>query len=381
MSGTGNCLFASLSDQLYGAPSRHGEIRATVIEHMRTFRPLYEDFVHANDVIQKRATRATTESIRKQMEDDAFEGYLVAMSRNGTYGGQPELLSFVRSYDQDVMVHLPPSMGWDTLTISYKNEHREPGVEARPALHICYGGDEERNAHYDSSQKSEAENHNRALTSRPKTQAHPRRDSPASQQSDALSSRAMRNMKSDPSKDMMHELVTRGGKELKSSLDILNDQRARSPSVTSSHYSTSSKRSFEDDGDQPRSAKRTDRKKRSLRSRAAARQLSTSPGLSNPMAISHPTSSGPPTPTSSQDSDSSSDNVSGTRKGAFESTESSPPEVIDLVDDDSDYHEEGYSSGMQKTSSHGKLNPSYTQEVVSSVSSIVTESSHSALQT
>lgn len=297
---------------------------------MRTFRPLYEDFVHTDDVIQRRATRATTESIRKNAEDDAFEGYLIAMSRPGTYGGQPELQAFVRAYDQDVTVHLPPSGAWNTLTMPYRNEHREPGAELKPSLHICYGGDEEKNAHYDSSQKSDTETKQTTLATRSKSQTRHNEEAVASNA--GLTPRAVRNMKSDPSRDMMHELVTRGSREVKSSLDLLNDCRARSPSVASSHYSTSSKRSFEDDGDQPRASKRTDRKQRSLRSRTAVRQLSGSPRLTIPTSNSQPTSSGPPTPTSSQDTDSSSDRADGSHESTIE--RGVPvPEVLDLEDD------------------------------------------------
>ncbi|KAK5085277.1 hypothetical protein LTS08_003262 [Lithohypha guttulata] len=381
IAGDGNCLFASLSDQLYGSPSRHGEIRATIVDHMRTFRPLYEGFLHADDVVQKRATRATTESIRKHMEDDAFEGYLTAMSRLGTYGGQPELLAFVRAYDQDVIVHLPPSMGWDTSILSYTNEDRAPEVEPPPSLHICYGGDEEKHAHYDSSQKSEADSQRRSLASRPKP--YNRQNVPAVQQNHDLSSRALRNMKSDPHKDMMHELVTRGTKDLRSGLDLLNDQRARSPSVTSSHYSTSSKRSFEDDGELPRSTKRTDRKKRTLRSRAAARQLSGSPNLHVSVHVSQPTSSGPPTPASSQDTDSS-DQAERVRSGLDNSAASSPKEieVINLIDDDDDSDHQVAPARTQPFTPTPRRQASVSSrsDLASKIPSIIKEAPRSTLQ-
>jgi len=371
----GNCLFASLSDQLYGSPNRHGEIRATIIEHMRTFRPLYEDFVHANDVVQKRATRATTEAIRKQMEEDAFQGYLDAMSRPGTYGGQPELLAFVRAYDQDVMVHLPPSMGWNTPTLHYRNEERPAGSEAKPGLHICYGGDEEKNAHYDSSQRSDSENNRRTLTSRPKPRSC--QNAQAVQQSSTLNTRAVRNLKSDPIRDMMHELVTRGSKDLRSSFD---NQRARSPSVTSSHYSTSSKRSFEEDGDQLRASKRADRKRRSLRTRAATRQLSDSPSLAIPASTSQPTSSGPPTPTSSQDTDSS-DQADRIRESTFESAASSPQDLIDLVEHDGDYHDVAIQPQKPRPHVHKQLSTPVRRDIASNIPTIITEQSRSALRT
>lgn len=323
----GNCLFASLSDQLYGTPTRHVEIRSTVIDHMRTFQPLYEEFVQINDIVQRRATRATTESVRKGGEANSFEDYLVAMSRIGAYGGQAELLAFVRAYDQDVMVHLPPSASWNLTTMTYTNDQRDSEAEVKAPLHICYGGDEERNAHYDSSQKSENEKSGHSLPTRVKARRQSDIEHSGVSSKDNLSPRAVRNLKSDPSRDMMHELVTRGGKELRSSLDMLNDQRARSPSITSS-YSTGSKRSFEDDGDQPRMSKLSN-KRRNLRGRAALNYLSV-PG---PTQL---TSSGPPTPTSSQDTDSSSDQAEQTTDKPLGSSASSPHVISISSSDESD---------------------------------------------
>lgn len=285
------------------------------------------------------------------------------------------MLAFVRAYDQDVMVHLPPSMGWNTPTLHYRNEERPAGEGVKSALHICYGGDEDKNAHYDSSQKSDLDTMNRTLTTRPKPPNE--FNGQAIQQTDALNTRAMRNLKSDPSKDMMHELVTRGSKDLRSSFD---DRRARSPSVTSSHYSTSSKRSFEEDGDQPRGSKRTDRKRWSLRTRAATRQLSASPSLAIPAATSQPTSSGPPTPTSSQDTDSS-DQADRTRESTFESAASSPREVISLVDDDDEYHDD--TVRPQRPGPHIRKQSStpLSHDIVSNVPTIITEQPRSALRT
>src|SRR6201996_1348622 len=101
-----NCLFAPLSDQLYGTPTKHPEIRASIIEHMRTFRPLFEHYVHLDDVQQRRTLRSATLSSRQEPED-AFEEYLSRMSRLGSYGGEPELVAFCQVFDQDVTVHLP----------------------------------------------------------------------------------------------------------------------------------------------------------------------------------------------------------------------------------------------------------------------------------
>lgn len=322
------------------------------------------------------------------MEEDVFEGYLTAMARPGTYGGQPELLAFVRAYDQDVTVHLPPSTSRDTVTLDVTNEHREADAQPKPVLHICYGGDEEKNAHYDSSQKIEADENSEDLASRPRTYA---RQTLQAIQNNSLSPRAVRGMKADPTKDMMHELVTRGSKDLRGGFEMLNDQRARSPSIASSHYSTSSKRSFEEDGEQPRSAKRTDRKISSLRSHAAFKQYNASPNLTIPSMNSLPTSSGPPTPTSSQGTESSSDNPDQTHDEIARSAINSPIEVISLIDDDDDEEEDTHNHPGLLTARRPELNHRNTQipafgsaldqDTASSHPTLVTDTSRSALRT
>lgn len=368
----GNCLFASLSDQLYGTSTRHPEIRSAIIEHMRAYQPLYEEFVQVSDIIQRRATRATTESMRKGAEANPFEEYLAAMSRPGCYGGQAELLAFVRAYDQDVMVHLPPSSSWDLTTMSYSNDYRDPEAEVKPSLHICYGGDEEKNAHYDSSRKSNEQTHNHALTTRPKFQSQSNDQLSPTTPKDSLNSRALRNLKSDPSKDMMHELVTQSNKDLRSSLEMLNDQRARSPSVTSS-YSTGSKRSYEDDGEQPRASKRAT-KRRSLRSQAALSHLSV------PYNTSQPMSSGPPTPTSSQDTDSSFEQAESAADAPVVSSASSPQVITISSSDDSDTQHTAIRAQRIKASLRKKASANLQTDTPHNIPSIVMEQSRSALR-
>ena len=43
--GDGNCQFASLSDQLFGSPEHHGEVRALVARQLRRAPAKYEGFV------------------------------------------------------------------------------------------------------------------------------------------------------------------------------------------------------------------------------------------------------------------------------------------------------------------------------------------------
>ena len=130
---------------------------------MRTFRPLFENYVHKDDVQQRRTLRSATLAYRQEPED-AFEEYLRRMSISGAYGGEPELVAFTQAYNRDVIVHQPRIGSVDRDSISYTNEHRESST-VEPPLHICYGGDEATRGHYDSTRE--------ALGSTPQSQNRP----------------------------------------------------------------------------------------------------------------------------------------------------------------------------------------------------------------
>ncbi|KIV93987.1 hypothetical protein PV10_05154 [Exophiala mesophila] len=267
IAGDGNCLFASLSDQLYGNPEKHPQIRASVVEHMRNFRPLFEHYVHKDDVQQRRTLRSTTASSRQE-SDDAFEEYLSLMSRGGTYGGEPELVAFCQVYNQDVTVHLPRIQNFDRDSIPYTNPYRDGPPSTLP-LHICYGGDEVTRAHYDSARSRDG--------SIPRGRDSPLLkpidisdstpiSSPIPSPGHLLSTRSIRNSRSEISSELIHDLIQKSKRDIDTNTDHSADKaRARSPSVTSSQHSSSSKRSLDDDGDQTRSNKRADRRKSTRR--------------------------------------------------------------------------------------------------------------------
>ena len=308
----GNCLFASLSDQLYGTPEKHPEIRASIIEHMRTFRPLFEHYVHVDDVQQRRATRSVTTSFRQEPED-AFEEYLSRMSRNGTYGGEPELVAFCQVFDQDVTVHLPRIRNFNRDSMEYTNEHREGSATTTP-LHVCYGGDEVTRAHYDSARSRDGSipRHNDSPLLWPQDPTKASLPDATAPLSPALvSNRAIRGSRADLSSEYIHEYLQKSKKEGETNLDHLSDKyRGRSPSVTSSQQSASSKRSLDDDDEPIRSSKRTDRRKSIRRRKDAAMAMAIflSGDVDDepwpPVSTHSPTAASPP---STQDTDPLSD--------------------------------------------------------------------------
>ncbi|KAK7905662.1 hypothetical protein LTR67_000386 [Exophiala xenobiotica] len=307
IAGDGNCLFASLSDQLYGTPAKHPEIRASIIEHMRTYRPLFEHYVHKDDVQQRRTLRSAASTVRQESED-AFEEYLSLMSRSGAYGGEPELVAFCQVFDQDVTVHLPRIQNFDRDSILYINEHREKPMSPSP-LHICYGGDEVTRAHYDSARSRDGSTPRSRNSPLLKPQDLPRSITASPFSSgpvSTLTSRGIRNSRSDLSSDLIHDFLQKSKKESENNLDQLNDKyRARSPSVTSSQRSSSSKRSLDDDGEPIRSSKRADRRK-STRRRVDMAVTVPDPDdeLSPRLPVDSPRTDTPP---STQDTEASSD--------------------------------------------------------------------------
>ncbi|EXJ74739.1 uncharacterized protein A1O5_01434 [Cladophialophora psammophila CBS 110553] len=325
IAGDGNCLFASLSDQLYGTPAKHPEIRASIIDHMRTYRPLFEQYVHKDDVQQRRTLRSATVASRQEPED-AFEEYLSLMSRSGTYGGEPELVAFCQVFDQDVTVHLPRIKNFDRDSILYKNEHRvDP--DTVPPLHICYGGDEVTRAHYDSARSrdgSTPRHKNSPLLKPQDTTRNALVGSPSSPHL-LLSTRAIRGSRSEFASEFLQDFLQKSKRDVENNLDQLSDKyRARSPSVTSSQRSSSSKRSLDEDGEPVRASKRADRRK-STRRRADMTLAISEPDndLSPPMANDSPCADTPP---STQETELSSDSPAQENKPATIKAEPLTPE-------------------------------------------------------
>ncbi|KIW86042.1 hypothetical protein Z517_01436 [Fonsecaea pedrosoi CBS 271.37] len=332
IAGDGNCLFASLSDQLYGTPAKHPEIRASIIDHMRTYRPLFEQYVHKDDVQQRRTLRSATLASRQEPED-AFEEYLSLMSRSGTYGGEPELVAFCQVFDQDVTVHLPRIQNFDRDSILYTNEHRGDPASV-PPLHICYGGDEVTRAHYDSARSrdgSTPRHKNSPLLKPQDTSRNATVSSPSPHL--LLSTRAIRSGKAELSSEFIQDFLQKSKRDTENNVDQLSEKyRARSPSVTSSQRSSSSKRSLDEDGEPVRASKRADRRK-STRRRADMAIVVCDPDneLSPSMPNDSPSADTPP---STQDTEPSADmpaqeNIHSTIKAKPLATEEGTgPEIV-----------------------------------------------------
>lgn len=87
MAADGNCLFRSLSDQLYfDYGSRHLEIRDDVVDYMEGHKDDFVVFLVLDD--------------KDSNDEDAadFESYCNEMRNDGTWGGNLELVAASRMY-------------------------------------------------------------------------------------------------------------------------------------------------------------------------------------------------------------------------------------------------------------------------------------------
>ncbi|KAJ6490252.1 hypothetical protein C8R47DRAFT_1177089 [Mycena vitilis] len=84
--GDGNCLFRALSDQLYGSPSRHPQLRRDVCDWIARHKARYEPFVE---------------------DDRGLDVHLRCMRENATYGGHMELSAFAHLTRRNVKVIQP----------------------------------------------------------------------------------------------------------------------------------------------------------------------------------------------------------------------------------------------------------------------------------
>ncbi|GAA5878152.1 hypothetical protein JCM16303_002860 [Sporobolomyces ruberrimus] len=87
--GDGNCLFRALSDQLFGSPSQHFQLREEICKHLRDESERYRLFVDEDDY------------------KGGWTGYVREMNQPGTYGTNIELSAFVHLYQRPLKVFQP----------------------------------------------------------------------------------------------------------------------------------------------------------------------------------------------------------------------------------------------------------------------------------
>eukprot|EP00730_Choanoeca_flexa_P008285 TRINITY_DN12472_c0_g3_i3.p3 TRINITY_DN12472_c0_g3~~TRINITY_DN12472_c0_g3_i3.p3 ORF type:complete len:298 (+),score=88.56 TRINITY_DN12472_c0_g3_i3:1906-2799(+) len=116
--GDGNCLFRSLMDQQERDHRSHLGARQSVIDYMRSHRPLFECFIDE--------------------DEQSFDDYLDTMAQSGEFGDHLCLVAYAQDSQHDIYVH---QLGKPVWIIRARD-----GNVAKRQLHIVYHEWE----HYDS---------------------------------------------------------------------------------------------------------------------------------------------------------------------------------------------------------------------------------------
>eukprot|EP00644_Phytophthora_capsici_P014955 jgi/Phyca11/577359/estExt2_Genewise1.C_PHYCAscaffold_1090016 len=122
--GDGNCLFRSVSHQVYGDDSHHALVRAACMDYMESEKEYFEPYV-VGDMA-------------------AFMRYLRHKRRDGVWGDDPELQALCELYDRPAEVFAyDPQQGFRKLRCFHENS----GIaRSRPPIRLSYYG----GGHYDS---------------------------------------------------------------------------------------------------------------------------------------------------------------------------------------------------------------------------------------
>ena len=105
--GDGNCLFRSISDQIYGSQGSHAEIRQEICNHIEKRKEIYADFMTDSNHVQ-------------------------IMRKDGIYGGNLELVAASRLYKRNIHVYQAGIGFWnveiegnvgDPIHIAYHHEY------------------------------------------------------------------------------------------------------------------------------------------------------------------------------------------------------------------------------------------------------------------
>jgi len=91
--GDGNCQFRAIADQLFGSPDRYAEVRANIVEHLRSNVPLYSGFVH----------------------DIPYDAYIENMGRDGTWGDHVTLQAASNVYRLEIRVYTSYDGNWERV--------------------------------------------------------------------------------------------------------------------------------------------------------------------------------------------------------------------------------------------------------------------------
>ncbi|KAL9547417.1 hypothetical protein PS6_007155 [Mucor atramentarius] len=117
ITGDGNCLFRSLSDQYHGHDGNHKAVRQEVCHYLRENEETYKFFVE---------------------DDQSFEHHVECMSQDATFGGNMELVAFAKLKKVDIKVYQPGMIYVINGVDDEPEAEEEEEEESRQTLHIAW---------------------------------------------------------------------------------------------------------------------------------------------------------------------------------------------------------------------------------------------------
>ncbi|GKY90682.1 hypothetical protein MPSEU_000041600 [Mayamaea pseudoterrestris] len=134
VSADGNCLFRALSDQLYyDHGAAHEDVRSDVCNYLQAHETDFCHFLVLDD-----------EDAPPNEEDASdFTSYVEKMRRDGTWGGNVELVAAARLYRRNILVH---SADLDTFMIDCDESNASHQRDSVPNMMVSYHD----NDHYNS---------------------------------------------------------------------------------------------------------------------------------------------------------------------------------------------------------------------------------------
>ncbi|KAG7087380.1 hypothetical protein E1B28_013353 [Marasmius oreades] len=96
--GDGNCLFRALSDQYYGSPSKHHQVRRDICDFIEDHPERYEGFVDVDEFGDAGARKG---------KGGGLKAYVAGMRQNAVYGGHMELSAFAQLTQRNIKVIQP----------------------------------------------------------------------------------------------------------------------------------------------------------------------------------------------------------------------------------------------------------------------------------
>ncbi|KAJ3843110.1 hypothetical protein EV361DRAFT_843367 [Lentinula raphanica] len=137
--GDGNCLFRALSDQYYGSPSRHVEVRREICDFIEAHPERYEGFVDVDEFGDS--------GVRKG-KGGGLSAYVAGMRQNATYGGHMELSAFAHLTKRNIKVVQPGLVYVIQCDPSQPKSPKSPSKKAGdfPSIHTRSGPSKELDA-------------------------------------------------------------------------------------------------------------------------------------------------------------------------------------------------------------------------------------------